>query len=315
MHHVIVGAGAVGVVYADALMRAGHTVTYLVREKYVDVARAGERLYVGKDVRSVVPSGVVSSPDALAARAREVHVDVLWWCVPSNALDDTAFVAQVIEAVGDALVVELSGGPSANAAISSRVPRERRIDGIIAYLAWQTPLPDGMEPAREKGIALYCPPGPSSVFSGPRARVVVDALRAGGLRASVDADVTTKRAIGSALLTSFVIALEAAAWKLDDAARTLGNGAREALAVMSRETGRSAFPLTLVARPLVVRVVIALAKRVMPLPLETYLHHHFMKVRTQMHQNVRGILALADAQKSDAHELRALSQKVGALTS
>jgi hypothetical protein len=315
MHHVLVGAGAVGVVYASALLRAGHTVTYLVREKYVDAVRAGERLYVGKETRSVVPSAVIGTPDALAALARESPVDVLWWCVPANALDDTAFVTAVLAAVNDALVVELSGGPGANEAIASRVPRERRIDGIISFIAWQTPLPDGMERERAKGIALYCPPGPSSVFSGPRAAVVTDALRAGGLKAALDRDVTTKRAIGSALLTSFVIALEAAQWKLDDAARTLGGGAREALAVMSKETGRSAFPLTVVARPFVINIVLAIAKRVMPLPLEAYLHYHFTKVRTQMHQNVRGILALADAQRADAHELRALSRKVGALTS
>jgi len=313
MHHVLVGAGAVGVVYADALLRAGHTVTFLVREKYAKDVAAGTRLYVGKEARDVVPSAVVTTTDALAARAKNAPVDVLWWCVPANALDDAAWVNAVLDAVGGARVIEFAGGPGANDLVSRRVDDARRIEGIISYLAWQTPLPGGLDGAREAGIAFWGPPAPSSIFSGKDARLVVDALKKGGHKAALDPNVPTKRALGAALLTSFVIALEAADWKLKDAPRVLGTGGREALAAVSAETGRGAFPLTLVARPFVASLVIALAKSTMPLPLETYLAFHFQKVRTQMHQNVKGLLAVAEKHAIPSPTLTALAKKVGAV--
>ena len=92
MKALLVGAGAVGQVYARHLQRGGAQITFFVREKYraeMEQAARGSGLALRCMNRGAIGGrlqlrdfGVVTSPKEVAAQSW----DVVWLCVSSSAL-------------------------------------------------------------------------------------------------------------------------------------------------------------------------------------------------------------------------------------
>ena len=85
----VIGAGAVGAVYARHLIRGGAHVTFVVRPKYVDEIKRGIRLWRGKHDEMLMAHDVVGDVAALHGQP----LDQVWICVPSTGLDDEALAA------------------------------------------------------------------------------------------------------------------------------------------------------------------------------------------------------------------------------
>lgn len=302
MNVAVVGAGAVGAVYARHLIRGGAHVTFVVRPRYVDEVKRGIRLWRGDKDEMLMAHEVVG--DIASAGSA---LDQVWICVPSTGLDDAALEHIASSTAGSsALVVDLS--PGLDQRSLRIVGRERLVDGLIPFIAYQTPLPGvAAEAGRSPGIAYWLPPFLPTSLSSPRAAQAAAALRAGGMRARVVKDAEVQRGLGSALLMSVIATLEVSGWSLQECRRRLDGAADEATRAMARRHGVSRGPLALVTAPRLLALGLWLAERVAPLPLEPYLRYHFTKVAAQTRVMMRGFLETAAATGVDAPHLRALA--------
>lgn len=286
---LVVGAGAVGQVYARHLQRAGVEVSFFVKPKYAEEARQGYTVYPLGESRAGAPVrfegfGVVTSTEEVAAASW----DAVWLCVSSPALRGD-WLPAMLAATGNATVVALTPGMDDLAYLGERCNPERVVAGMIAFVAWQSPLPG--EHREPPGIAYFFPPMQPSPFSGTDARVVpiVAALRAGGCPARRVADASAQGAVGSSILLPLVAGLEAAGWSFVQFGRgpwihTATAAAREALSIVARKRGGSPAVVRHLVRPWAARLVLWVAPRLVPVNLEVYMKYHFTKVGDQTRQ-------------------------------
>ncbi len=286
MRALIVGAGAVGQLYGVHLQRAGWEVGFLVKPRHAEAARAGFTLYPLNRPHRGAPvrfEGFAVHDDA--AEAAAAGWDQVWLAVSATAIRGD-WLDALVAALPDATVVSLQPGPESRARILEVVPAERAVFGIIAFIAYQAPLP-GETRFDAPGVAYWFPPAPSP-FSGPDRAVaaIVDGLRAGGCPAAARRSIEAEAAFGSAALQVHVAALEASGWSWRATRRGpwLGVAARawrEAADIAAREVGRRPPWWTGLVRPAAARAAMRLAPRLIPIDLETYLAYHFTKVGDQ----------------------------------
>ncbi|HEY1556446.1 MAG TPA: 2-dehydropantoate 2-reductase N-terminal domain-containing protein [Kofleriaceae bacterium] len=287
MKALVVGAGAVGQVFGYHLARGGADVTFYVRPKYVDACRRGFTLYPLSEHDAVrfEGFGVVTTADGGAW-------DQVYLTVSSPALRSGSWLDEIARATGAATIIKLQPGLHDREFLAERVDPARIVDGTINFLSYHAPLP-GETRFAEPGMAYWLFPGKGPFSGDDPARVVavVEALEAGGLPAKRVRDATTLSRYGSAILCTFVAALEAADWSFAEmrARRTVDLGARaaaEALRVVGRERGGAPLPPRLVAHPLAFRTILRVAPHLMPVDLEAYLRLHFTKVADQTHETL-----------------------------
>jgi 2-dehydropantoate 2-reductase len=319
MRALVVGAGAVGQVFGYHLHLGGAEVAFLVKPKHADACRRGFTLYPLNRRRRAEPrrfdgAGVVTRDDEVAAG----RWDQVYLTMSSTALRG-GWLPGLARASGDATVIALQPGLEDRAVVLEHVAEERLVTGLISLIAYAAPLP-GETRFAEPGNAYWFLPLSPSPFSGPRARVdaVVAALRAGGMPARRHPDVPGFAGFPSAILTPYLVALEASGWSLDrlgENAGAAGRAAREALAaVASRpEAGRRPPLLGLAARPLVVRAGLWLGRKVIPLDLETYFREHFTKVGDQTRLMMSQYIDLARSKGLPSASLESLIGTVAAL--
>ncbi|MEU8106327.1 2-dehydropantoate 2-reductase N-terminal domain-containing protein [Nonomuraea muscovyensis] len=310
MKVLVVGAGALGQVFGMWLAAGGAQVSYLVRPGRQHWAAGGGapvyrlRRRGGAVEQRLRPHQVVTEP---AAGQSAGQWDMVWLCVDSTALPGP-WTAGLRAATGGATVVTIGQAPQDHAVLTRTWPAEQIVQVRPALLAYPAPLPGER---REPGIAYWVPPGSALGVSGtePRARQVIDALRAGGARAR-----RTRRAgagdITAARMIPTIAALENAGWSIA-ATRYAGaaRASREALAIAAAPHGRRA-PLAAPAW------AVALALRVLPLlvpfDLPRYLEAHFTKVSAQTRLMLDGWIAEGAARGLPVTHLRALRAEAAA---
>jgi ketopantoate reductase len=315
---LVVGAGAVGQVYGLHLARGGAEVAFLVKPRYAAAAREGFTLYALNDRRgrtTPVRFGgyEVLTGDDEVARSRW---DQVYVTVSSTALRGP-WLPGLAAAAGDATVVSLQPGIEDREVLLAHVPAERLVSGVIVLIAYAAPLP-GETRFPEPGIAYWFPPLAAAPLSGPRERLraVVAALRAGGMAAKEHPDVPRSVGFPSAIMMPYLLALEAAGWKLGrigERAGEAGLAARQAIDVVARKHGRRPPLIGLATRPLVVRAGLWLGTKIIPLDLETYLREHFTKVGDQTRLMVSQYIDAAKQTGLPAAALEGLRDAVGAL--
>jgi ketopantoate reductase len=297
---LVVGAGAVGQVYGYHLARGGAEVAFLIKPAHAAELAAPLTLYPLNRPRrrraepvSFAGFGVLTDP---AAVARE-RWDQVYLTVSSPALRAGDWFDRLAPALGAATLVLLQPGPDDRRFVAQRLPAEQIVQGVITLVGYRAPLP-GETRFPRPGVAYWFPPLSPSLMSGARREPVLAALRAGGLPARRYRDIAAVAAFPTALLMPLLAALEQAGWSfraLREPARLAlaTRAAGEALAVMAHQGGRRVpWPLRLLNRPLVVRLALALAPRVMPLDTEAYLRVHFTKVGDQTRDFLRTYLTV-----------------------
>jgi hypothetical protein len=293
---LVVGAGAVGQVFALHLQRAGAKISFFVRPKHALPSRLP--LFPQVKGRAALEGFArLTRPEEVAAR----RFDQVWLAVPSDSLGG-AWVAELLAAIGDATVVVLAPEGDGGA------PRERLVLGAIPFLAWQHPLPGEQG---EPGLAFWIPPLARVPLSGPRARVdgVFALLKAGGLRPQRVADAAKTAAPVTALLMAMVAGLEAAGWTVRGFrgrwARVSAGGAREALRLAD------ASPVwKLGGQGWLLATILWLGARVLPFDLEGYLRYHFTKVGAQTRVLLRGWLTHGAERKLPTSNLEQLLRAI-----
>jgi len=303
---LLVGAGAVGQVFGAYLGEAGARVTFEVKARHLDAARAGFVLYRrGKGGRGgaggrrgVGDTGLPSSPpwrfndfdlrtadDALLNES----YDQIWLCTSSQDLRNPWLDALAAHS-GNATIVSLQPDMDDRAYLIERFTEARLVQGLIGFLSYQTELPGEVDP--EPGVAYWLPPGLATDFDGEPSRVreVVETLGRAGFPARVRANIPNTSALRSATTMPVVAALECAGWSLDALlgarknAEGLGRGvaaSREALAIVDAVLGTRSGLQRMTMRASLARIALALAPKLTPFDLEAYLEFHFKKTAPQ----------------------------------
>jgi 2-dehydropantoate 2-reductase len=225
--------------------------------------------------------GVLTRTDEVATGTWEQ----VWLCISSTALQGP-WLDELLEALGNATLVFLQPGLRDRDAILARWPTERLVQGLITLLSYHAPLPGEHVP--HPGVAYFFPPLFATPFTGPpdRTQAVVDALRAGGCRATVSPHVRHQAAIGSAVLMPHMVALETAGWSLQALRQSsllplAARASHEAMLIAATYNGFLPPAVRHVVHPLLTHLVLGLAPHVLPFNLEAYLRYHFTKVSAQ----------------------------------
>ena len=306
---LVVGAGAVGQVYARHAQLGGAEITFFVREKYVAETRRGFELYqlsFGNTPEPVHFDGfdVVSTIAEVAART----FDQIWITVASNALRGP-WLGEILAATRDATVLALQPGQDdLDTILAAGATRERVVSGVITLIAYHAPLP-GETRFSKPGTAYWFPPLAPCPVSGERAEQVIAPLRAGGLPIKRHPDVAKLAGFPTAIMMPYLTALESAGWSFDAFAQRIGLGARGAKEALSI-VGKPPLVARLLAKPFVIRAGLFVGSLVIPLPLETYLREHFTKVGDQTRMFMRGYIERGRATGQPVEALEELEREL-----
>lgn len=288
MRILIVGAGAVGQVYARHLQRGGAQVGVFVREKYAQACQDGLTLYPLNEGR---PPGCRDTLDGLEVLTSPEQVqrtswDQLWLCVSSTGLRG-AWLKALLSAADGAAVITLQPGLEDRQLLLQHVREENLITGLITFIAWQAPLPG--EPALdEPGIMYWMPPLTPLPFSGPDepTQKILKTLRSGGVSARAVRNLPEQMAITASAMSPAMAALETAGWSLrqfrrSSAARLAADAARQSMTIAAAYHNQRA-PLAAALLPtILLRAGALVAPACVPFDLERYLQYHFTKVGDQ----------------------------------
>jgi hypothetical protein len=279
VHVLIVGAGALGQVYGRHLALAGDEVTFLVKEKYAEEARAGFsmlQLSAGGARRPARFEGF-----GVITEVGEARFDEVWLAISSDALAG-AWLDELLAAIGSATLVVLQPGIEQRELILSKSQGDRVVFGLPSIVSYHAPLGD--EP--DEGTTYLLPPLAKSAFSGPGAAAIVRRLRAGGMPATRVRDAVWAGTVPTAALITHVAALELAGWSFARARRgdllaQAARAAREAMVIAARHLRRRAPLVRFFVRPWLVKIAGFFGRRFAPFDLEAYLRVHFKKTAPQ----------------------------------
>lgn len=290
---LLLGAGAVGQVYAYHLAAAGAEIGFKVRPKYVEETSAGFDLYelgithAPRGPAKLLPTHVLTTDEEVAA----IDWDQVWLCVPSTSLQGDWFEG-FAKAIGDATLVVFGHGPADHAFVEAHIPSSQIVNGMIGYIAYQGPLED--EKVGGEGMLYWLPPGSPSLFDGEddaRVSQVLGMLDAGGCNVKRASGIKHKSAFPTAVLMPFLVALELNDWnfarvKKSDALSQASDATREAAEGIARDIDASAPAPIKLQRPWMLKMLLGVGPCITPLPLETYLAYHFTKVGAQTRRNI-----------------------------
>lgn len=314
MKILIVGAGAVGQVYATHLKRSGAYVGLYVRPKYAESCQRGLTLYALRafrrhTVETFHPDDVLTAIEDVAAQ----RWDQVWLCVSTPALEGD-WLDPLLEAIGDATVVCPQPGLNVRERIARAVPPQQLVSGTIGFISYQAPLPGE---TLDEGIAYWFPPLGASRFSGHPDRVdpVVAALRRGGCPARVHRDARVSSAFSTCILLPLVSALEGAGWSFEELrhGKWLSLSTRasvEAMRLVARQLDVGPPWTRFLMRPSLVRLLTLIAPLIAPFPVEKYLRHHFTKVGDQTRLLMQGMYEGARHHGVEAPSLTELYERV-----
>jgi 2-dehydropantoate 2-reductase len=292
---LVVGAGAVGQVYARHAQLGGADVTFFVRKKYrAEVSRGFDMYPLNR--RGTQP--VRFEGFSVVSRAGEVagkSFDQIYLTVSSPALRGP-WLPEFAAVTGNATIIALQPGlDDLETIVAAGIPKERIVSGVITLISYHAPLP-GETRFPRPGMAYWFPPLAPSPLCGEPARrdAAVGLLRAGHLPAKRHPNVPQLAAFPTAIMMPYLVALESAGWSLkaltSDVMELGARGAREALAIVALTWGKPPLQIRMIARPRMLRFGLYLARRVVPLPLEVYLKEHFTKVGDQTRMLMAGYI-------------------------
>lgn len=314
MKILIVGAGAIGQVYATHLKKSGAYVGVYVKPKYAEACQRGLTIYQLRTLRrhtveTFQPDDVLTSVEDVAAQGW----DQVWLCVSTAALEGE-WLDRLLDAAGDATVVCPQPGLHVRDRIGRIVPPQQVVTGTIGFISYQAPLPGE---ALDPGVAYWFPPLEASRFSGHPDRVdpVVAALRRGGCPARVHRDARAALAFSSCLLMPHVTALEGAGWSLEELRHgkwllLAARAAVESMRVVSAQLSLSMPWYRVVIQPWLSRTIILFAPLILPFDAERYLRYHFTKVGDQSRLLMQGMYEGARQNGVEAPALTELYERV-----
>jgi len=304
---LIVGAGAVGLAYGFHLARSDADVTFYVKEKYLDPLRHGVHIRClngrFRGLHEFSDYQCITDLEAVEAQSW----DQVWLCMSSPALH-SGWLPSFLSAVGPSTVVTLQPGVHDYAYVRQYVEDDWLVRGMITLASFAGPLGSQSGP---QAMTWWFPPFGAAPFSGSktRTRQIVDCLRAGGFPARAVDDVAESLRFGSAMFMPLIAALEKNGWSLSQLARSgdlrlAGRAGQEACELVL--CGRRRWRSRIVGHPWILRIVLWIAPKVTPFPLQEMLRAHFTKVGDQTRIMLRTYIDMSDGTAESSGALKKL---------
>ena len=310
MNILIVGAGAVGLVYGHHFANAGHQVTFLIKEKYQQAVEAekqkGVVLYhLNNDKHLQQPLRFTNFSTITEWQDAE-GFDLIALSISSTALRQLPLSIindKIKESINPVSLLMLQPSEEDLEHLTAVIAKEHILQGMITLISYQTDcINEGIIPA---GTAYYLPslPMPISASQPPqqqqqdslklkfKLKEVVTLFNQSGIKAKAVNSALDESRLISAFFMTFLCALEAADWqfeRLKNSARLLQQlSAAQTELLPQKIIANGVFTplkkrlLTALLKPWFYKLLINISPRVIPLPLEAYLKKHFLKVRPQ----------------------------------
>lgn len=313
---LLVGAGAVGLVFGMKMADAGHDITFLIKEKYAEEMANGSILYnVNRDKARRKPIRFSRYKTLTSWQsASEVQWDLIILCISSTALHNGFDFVGLQSALGNATLVMLQPGPDDMQLVTRYIDRAHIVQGMITLLSYHTPMPG--EDTAVAGTAFLFPPLVPMPFAGAvdRRSDVIQTFVGAGIAAKSVKDMRSQSLFPTAFFMAFMAALEARGWSFkrlrEDSAmieRFLEAG-QEAAAAITAKHGVPAPLWTKWLSPWMIKSLLRLAPHALPVDLERFFEVHFTKVKSQT-------LLLLDTYLKDAKAAGLPASQLGVLTS
>lgn len=287
-HILMIGAGAVGQVYAYHLAQAGYHVHFLLKVKYLQHAQQGFVLYNLRQDKQRQQAIVFKNVHCHSAwqSVTNVQFSQVWLCVSSSALA-AMDLAPMKAAIGEALVVVLQPDPDDVSRVQQVFGTQQVVAGMINMISYHTPL--ATEQTAREGIAFWIPPVIPMPVDGEEQGVsaLLTVLKKANIRASWQKHFAISNAHNTGFLMVFLAALELSDWQFKrllankTLVKTMIAAQQEVFAALQAEYGRKANLALRQTKPWMLPTILKLARHIAPLDMETYLQAHFMKVRSQ----------------------------------
>lgn len=303
MKILIVGAGAVGLVYGHHFANAGHQVTFMVKEKYQaqlnQEKETGVVLYHLNSDKKLLKPQHFKNFETINHWDDAQGFDLVALAISSNALRQLPLdqIAQTLAGTDtDLLMLQPSATDFEH--LSQIIIKEKIFQGMISLISYQTD--DVNQNIKPAGTAYYLPPMPMPISASTesqqtRLKNIVSLFKNSAIPAKAVKSAIDDSKIPSAFLMTFLCALEAANWEFKrlgqsaDLLQKLSAAQQSLLPQQIAKKGsanslkRSSLTLLfkVLLRPGLYKLLLKMAPRFVPLPLEAYLKKHFMKVRPQ----------------------------------
>ena len=305
---LIVGAGAVGVVYGAALHAIGENVTFWVREKYLEETRQGIDLHTISVMGS--PKKVEVSKQAVAKTEDLVNSpDEIWLCVSKTAVKSQS-ITNLVNAFPDAHIVSFQPGLTDLARLKKRFPEHKIDGGVIGFVAYQ---PHAKE--TRKGISVWYPPAAPSQFYTENAADFAARLTRGGCPSKVNKNAPEVVSQMTIVLNALVLHLELVDWKFKrfkEVLKPFNAFIEENLKIVNTHNKTKKMKgLFVLKSSFTFQSLLQTVSLAAPFDFEAYLEYHFLKVRDQSIAMLRENCKLADQMNLPHSETDSLLKKLG----
>lgn len=319
MNILIVGAGAVGLVYGHHFANAGHQVTFLVKEKYQTLLNqekkkhhnnsSGVPLYHLNTDKKLLRPQYFNQFDTITEWHQIQDIDVIALAISSNALRQLprSAINNMIQRDQSKLLM-LQPSATDFEYLNEEISAETIFQGMISLISYQTD--DVNRQIKPAGTAYYLPPMPMPISASfdrekvttrtateanQHLQTIVSLFNNSGISAKAVKSAINESRLPSAFLMTFLCALEAADWQFKRLRKTplllRKLGAAQRALLPQQLAGNSliakgkrlslTFLMALLLRPFLYKFLLRIAPWCVPLPLEAYLKKHFLKVRAQ----------------------------------
>lgn len=286
---LIVGSGAVGAVYGNALIRAGCDVTFLVRSRNSSRAAMPRVLY---RYRPIAGGYKVEIQNVPVIEQITNGYDQVWLCTPSDAVD-SPWLEQHLGQIGPQTPVIVWTPGIQDIDLLRSLHAGPICQGLIDIIGFQTPLPGEEQPP--VGIGYLAPPGSAVLQKDAFGQEAARLLKAGGIPAHTRSNLAWWEARLASVSICAVAALEQENWSLAQLKRSptlhlASHAAIEARQACAAYLGITSSHVRLhrYSNTLILRTILSLAPRVLPFSFETFLHYHFSKVGNQTRRMIMG---------------------------
>jgi hypothetical protein len=291
----------------------------LIKEKYRAEMEAGVVLYhMNKDKSLIQPIRFAEYQLATSnADVAKKNWDQIYLCISSTALQAFDFVEFNKHLSGQPTIVFLSSSGSDLDVLQKVFAPEQIVQGMITLISYHTPL--ATEKVEIPGTAYWLPPMMPMPISGNVARrnEVIQTFQSGKIKAKISESAQIESLFPSAFLASFLTALESKGWGfkalgkdlvlLKDLQITVNE---LYMALEKKYNVKRPALIGLISKPGIVKLLLRLAPKVMPMDIETYLEYHFMKVRSQTRLYMSNYLQIAKEVGTGHQKLEKFNQLV-----
>lgn len=286
MNALIIGAGAVGQVFAQHLSLGGTNATFLTKNN----AFPQELILYPHNGRSrpiVFRSFNIMTEFAQAA---EESWDQVYLCIPSDALRNSLFT-QIAKFRRSPTIIKIQPGLNDHGRYAKHFEKSRIVSGMVGFVSYAAPLAG--EKIRQSATAYWFPPMLPSRFSGSEERVneVIRSLKSGGFPARTHPDVEQLLGFVLATQSPLTAGFECSGWSLQafrkqDWLKVACKAIRQANAVAANHIGYPMPGILKLMHCSVIRLVIGLLPLLYPFDLEAYLKVHYRKLSLQSRQHL-----------------------------